>query len=373
VKKLIRCPQFGADNKENSNFCEVCGEGLKATSKFCPECGKENVEIAKFCENCGTRLKTPESGKIGSKVQNKKIPDLQANISINKPNKTVSLNLTPAESLIILDHKKHKSSPKDLLKSTLIDLIFKNVYKLDVQEVEKKGIFASKIVKKIYLQEGKNFNMPLKPHEEVFRDCLPHKSDSKRLRKLQQCVNNSYRNDYAKKKLLEPLISEGYFNVEKKFLGKKYSLTDKGIKTRQMILELKEQGKNLENWIETDPERAKAYLLMGGSNIFLTDDYHFEWFKNNSKKISKLFAGVAVGAMVYKFSHIRWYSAFKAHDIDFDDFGDDFGIDTGFDDIFSDFDAFDVFDSLDDADFDSFDSGFDIGGFDGGDFGGGDF
>ena len=130
--------------------------------------------------------------------------------------------------------------------------------------------------------------------------------------------------------------------------------------------------KNLDNWIETDPERAKAYLLMGGSNIFLTDDYYFDWFKNNSKKIAALFIGVAVVGVAYRFSNIRWYSAFSRHSngIDFDDFDDfdDFGSfdDNSFNDIFSDSDVFDTFDSMD---FDDFDSGFDSG--DGGDFGGG--
>lgn len=369
---MIKCPKCGADNEENSNFCLSCGERLQTIAQFCPECGKKHDENARFCENCGMSLETSgsEMKVVGS--QDKQTPGVNADLSMKIPGKTVSLNLTPAESLIILDHKKHQRSPKELFKSTLIDLIFKNVYKLDVQEVEKKGVFGKKIVKKINLEEGKNFNMPLKPHEEVFRQHLPRKADSKRLRKLQQRVYRAHRNNYAKKKLLEPLASEGFFTVEKKFLGNKYALSDKGIKTQQMILELKDEGKDLENWIETDPERAKAYLLMGGSNIFLTDDYYFDWFKNNSKKIATLFIGVAVVGVAYRFSNIRWYSAFSRHSqgIDFDDFDDfdDFGSfdDNSFNDIFSDSDVFDTFDSMD---FDSFDSGFDSG--DGGDFGGG--
>jgi hypothetical protein len=296
--------------------------------------------------------------------------NLKTELKVDKPDKTVSLNLTPAESRIILDHHGYGTSPKELLKVTFIDLIFKNVFKLDVHEVEKKGILGTKIVKKMYLQEGKNFNMPLKPHEEVFRKYLPSKADSKRFKKLQQRVARSSK-DYTKKKLLEPLTSEGYFTVEKKFLGKKYSLSDKGIETQQIMLKLKDEGKDLENWIESDPQRAKAYLLMGGSNIFLTDDYYFDWFKNNSKKISKLFAGVAVVGTAYAFSKIRWYSAFSRHSygINFDDFNEfDSFDDNSFNDIFSDSDTFDTFDSMD---FSDFDSGFDSGGFDGGGDGGG--
>jgi hypothetical protein len=357
VRKLIKCPECGANNDDNYNFCKSCGKKL-VKYNFCQECGHKNVDTARFCENCGMNLKTFESGSV--KTQN----------GVNDSNEIVPLDLTPAESLMILDHKTHQRTPKELFKATLIDLIFKNVFQLDVQEVEKKGILGSKIVKKTYLLEGKNFNMPLKPHEEVFRKHLPRKADSKRLKKLQQQVYKTYHNNYAQKKLLEPLSLEGFFEVEKKFLGKKYFLSNKGVETQQMIMELKDEGRNLENWVENDPERAKSYLLMGGSNIFLTDVYYFNWFKNNSKKISALFAGAAAVGTAYAFNKIRWYGAFRksySHDMDFGDF-DDFNSFDSFSDIFSDFDTFDIFDSMD---FSDFDSGFD-GGFDGGgDCGGG--
>ena len=352
---LTKCLHCGTDNEENYNFCQSCGEKLKSNYEFCPECGKENADDAKFCLDCGASLQKSNEGFKNQKTLEENSDDV------------VSLDLTPAETLIIMDQR---TLPKELLKMTFIDLIFKGVFKLDVEEVEKKGIFGTKMVKEMYLYEGKNFNMPLKPHEEVFQKNLPSKADSKRFKKLQQRVARSS-GDYAKKKLLEPLAAEGYFNVEKKFLGKKYSLSDKGIETEKMIWKLKEEGQDLEHWIESDPDRARAYLLMGGSNIFLTDDYYFDWFKDNSKKIGALFAGAAVVGTAYAFSKVRWYSAFNRHShfgMDFDDFNDFTSFDSGFNDIFSDFDSFDAFDSMDFSDFDSgFDSG---GGFDGG--GGGD-
>lgn len=368
------CPQCGATNKENSNFCEVCGEPLKTTQKLCPECGTENVEIANFCENCGTSLEMIKSNMKSLKTKYIENPDFLENNSKDNSSK-ISLNLTPAESLILLNHEGNYgqgTTSGELLKVTLIDLVFKNVFKIDVREVEKKGIFGTKTVKKTYLQEGKNFNMPLKPHEEVFRRYLPSKADSKRLRILQQRVRKAYGRRYGWKTILDPLALEGYFNVEKKFLGKKYTLSAKGIEARDMIVKLKEEGKYLDRWIDTDPERAKAYLMMGGTNVFLTDDYYFEWFKNNSKKIAALFASAAVVGTAYTFSRFRWYGTFKHHgDMDFDNFGDfgDFNDFTGdnIEDIFSDSDVFDTFDSMD---FSDFDSGFDSGGFDGGDFGG---
>ncbi|MGZ7043430.1 MAG: zinc ribbon domain-containing protein [Methanobacterium sp.] len=367
---MITCSKCGTINEDKSNFCESCGEILKSNNKICTECGEENVENAKFCMGCGVSLETSGSKIIGSKTQENK--ESESDESKDNFDRTVSLDLTPAESLVILNHgKKHGygTSTKDLLKVTFIDLIFKNVFKVDTQEVEKKGIFGKKMVKKTYLQEGKNFNMPLKPHEEVFRKYLPNKADSKRLRKLQERVYKKYRNNYAQKLLLEPLSLEGYFSEEKKFLGKKYSLSDKGMELQEMILKLKDEGKDLENWLESDPQKAKAYLMMGGSNVFLTDDYHFDWFKNNSKKISKLFIGVAAVGLAYNFSNVQWYGAFShSDDMDFDEFD---SFDDGFSDMFSDVGTFDSFDSID---FDDFDSGFDDGGFDGGggDFGGGE-
>ncbi len=361
MRILIKCPQCGADNEENYNFCQSCGEKLESNNN-CPECGVENDENAKFCVSCGASLENGES------IDNKSINGKKDSENV------VSLDLTPAESLMIMDPKYYQSGAalKDLLKMTFIDLIFKGVFKLEVEEVEKKGFFGTKIVQETNLYEGKNFNLPLKPHEEIFRKNLPSKVNSKRFRELQKRVAKHSKN-YAKKKLLEPLAEAGYFNVEKKFLGKKYSLSEKGIETQEMIYKLKNEGLNLQDWVDNDPERARAYLMMGGSNIFLTDDYYFEWFKNNSKKIGALFAGAAVIGTAYAFNKYRWYSAFNRHhshgSIDFDDFDSFDSFDDGGFDIFSDFDAFDAFDSID---FDSFDSGFDDGGYDGG-FDGGDF
>lgn len=364
VIKLIKCPKCGTDNEDNYNFCESCGEKLKFDHIFCQECGKENAVNSKFCIGCGMSLETSDSIINESEAKATNTSDM------------VSLDLTPAESLMIMDHDYYQSRTglKELLKRTFIDLIFKGVFKLDIQEVEKKGIFGTKIVQETYLYEGKNFNMPLRPHEEVFRKYLPSKLNSKRFKKLQQRVAQ-HSNNYTRKKLLEPLTLEGYFNVEKKFLGKKYSLSDKGVETQEMIFKLKDEGVDLENWVENDPERARAYLLMGGSNVFLTDDYYFEWFKNNSKKIAALFAGAAVIGTAYAFSRFRWHGGSGRHlhgGIDFDDFDDFSSFDDSFTDIFSDSDIFDTFDSVDFDSFDSgFDSGFDGGGFDGGGDGGG--
>ncbi len=351
------CNECGAKNEDKSNFCESCGEKLENII-LCPHCGKENARNNKFCMDCGVSLEQSKSSPV----------DLESSKNENADSdKKISLDLTPAESLMILHHNYQGTTIQDLLKVTFIDLIFKNVFTMDVQEVEKKGIFGKKMVKKNYLEEGKNFNMPLKSHEEVFRKHLPSKANSKRFKKLQQRVIRKYRNNYYQKLLLEPLSEQGYFNVEKKFLRKKYTLSHKGEEVREIILEFKDEGRDLDEWIDSDPQKAKSYIMMGGSNIFLTDEYYLDWFKNNSRKISQLFMGVAAAGLVYNFSNIRWYNYFSySEDMDFDDFD---GFEDGFVDIFSDNSTFDSFDSVD---FDDFDDGFDDGGGDGGDFGGGE-
>ncbi len=302
VRKLIKCPECGADNGKDARFCSLCGATIY---KFCPECGKKNIKAAKFCMDCGASF---ESEIDSLETQNNEIYDKEDIFSDNS-GKKVSLNLTPAESLMLLDPKKyvgHKESLKELLKVTLIDLILKDVFELSVET-----IYGRKTVKRNYLKKGKSFSMTLKPHEDVFRRCLLHKADSKRLQKLQEHVyHNALQHDYIMEKLLEPLASNGFFIVKKGFLRNKYVLSDKGIKAQEIMLKLKDEGKNLENWLETDPERAKAYLQICGSNIFLADEYNFKCLKDNSKKIKTLFSNKKSYSDASKNYNYGWYPVF---------------------------------------------------------------
>ena len=339
-----------------------------AGHKLCPECGKENTENANFCENCGTSLKT--IGLDKDTLDNA----IQTDTFTDNSNQMGSLNLTPAESLMILDHEKysHRTSLRELLKVTLMDLVFKNVFKVDVQEFEEGG----REVKKIYLYEGENFNIPLKAHEEIFQEVY---SEGDNLFETFQwsVLRNALKQGYAKEKLLKSLSSDGFFTIKKSLLRKKYVLSDKGVETKQIIQHLKDDGKNLEKWLETDPERAKAYMLIGGSNVFLTDKRNFKWFKNNSGRINSLFSNRRVHTDTSDFFDYYWYptTAFILGS-EIMDIG-------GIDDLFSDFNMSDIFDSVDAGDFDfgfnssesdfgGSDSGFDSGGFDsGGSDGGG--
>lgn len=306
VRKLIKCPECGADNGKDALFCSLCGATIY---KFCPECGKKNIKAAKFCMDCGASF---ESEVDSLETQNNEIYD-QKDIFSDNSGKKVSLNLTPAESLMLLDPKKyvgHKESLKELLKVTLIDLICKKVFKVNIEE-GKTSIFGRKKADKIYLEEGELFEMPLKPHEKIFLECLPSESDSKRFWVLQARVyHKALQYDYARKKLLEPLFSDDFFTIENGFPRNKYVLSDKGIKAQEIMLKLKDEGKNLENWLETDPERAKAYLQICGSNIFLADEYNFKCLKDNSKKIKTLFSNKKRYSDASKNYNYGWYPVF---------------------------------------------------------------
>ncbi len=49
----VKCPQCGAENREEAQFCKLCGGRLDVS---CPACGNENPPDSKFCDGCGQPL-----------------------------------------------------------------------------------------------------------------------------------------------------------------------------------------------------------------------------------------------------------------------------------------------------------------------------
>lgn len=49
----LRCPECGAENDAELNFCEQCGSEL---TKPCPHCGKPVGAHAAFCGHCGKKI-----------------------------------------------------------------------------------------------------------------------------------------------------------------------------------------------------------------------------------------------------------------------------------------------------------------------------
>lgn len=52
-KATLRCPECGAENDAELNFCEQCGSEL---TKSCPHCGKPVGAHAAFCGHCGKKI-----------------------------------------------------------------------------------------------------------------------------------------------------------------------------------------------------------------------------------------------------------------------------------------------------------------------------
>ena len=57
------CPNCGAYNPEETNFCQECGTRLTqpvqqapAAKRFCPNCGTEVIAGHRFCSGCGTKM-----------------------------------------------------------------------------------------------------------------------------------------------------------------------------------------------------------------------------------------------------------------------------------------------------------------------------
>lgn len=50
----MNCPKCNGEIKENSVFCQSCGEKLTDhDTKKCPKCGVSNKSTARFCSDCG--------------------------------------------------------------------------------------------------------------------------------------------------------------------------------------------------------------------------------------------------------------------------------------------------------------------------------
>ena len=52
-KATLRCPECGAENDAELNFCEQCGSEL---TRPCPHCGKPVGAHAAFCGHCGKKI-----------------------------------------------------------------------------------------------------------------------------------------------------------------------------------------------------------------------------------------------------------------------------------------------------------------------------
>ena len=182
-----------------------------------------------------------------------------------------SLNLTPAESLIIISPR---AGGDKMIKFTLIDLLLKKILKLDINE---KSNFLKGSQSSIIISEGESCQWLLKPHEEILIELILEHHELRLdefVDTLYEKIGSSieYKNGYVR----DPLIKEGYFKMQKKMLlslapYNMYSLTDNGLKVKFKIDKLLNEAENLKKWMREDLGRAKAYLSVLGSHILLTN------------------------------------------------------------------------------------------------------
>jgi hypothetical protein len=121
-----------------------------------------------------------------------------------------SMNLTPAESLMLLDPEKVPG--KIMIKLTFADLMLNGVIKAHIQE-EKQFLFTKKRI--LISREKSGSSLSLKPHEAVILD---HLHGTERLDKLAKEVYRSVGSlkTYALDYLRQPLYEQGYFQVEER-------------------------------------------------------------------------------------------------------------------------------------------------------------
>lgn len=314
-----------------------------------------------------------------------------------------SLDLTPAESLVILDRQRDfvELSAKNQIKLTLMDLLAKKVFKIYIIRHDNVTASKQKIGDGTFIIGGENYSkLDLKPHEEIFRQKFAYIQklyDNRALLPLGwfvyafvQSIPSLIKKNYNIKKgifengsdifsnlVKQTLLERNYLTIQEKkrfgFTRKKYDLTDKGIEAREKMIELKNDIEKLENLAKTSPEKAKALINSVGTNILLTKEYQIE--HTSLFKIKRITSLIPDNCNAISFYDISWYdnSGSTLMDVDIDfysniiDFFQDLGISSESDFDFSiDLDLnFDMVDGAIDASADSGSDG-------GGDSGGGD-
>ena len=251
-----------------------------------------------------------------------------------------SLNLTPAESLMIISPD---SNGNQMIKLTLMDLLLKKALKVKIDH-ESRFLKTNNIIEVI--SKNKSSKLTLKPHEEILMEIVDDNDLELKLfaKTLYNHINSSdYKNVYIRK----PLIDEGYFKIQRKMLlalvpYNTFALTEKGLEIKSKIMELLNEAEHLEEWIKEDLGRAKAYLSVLGSHILLTKIYDFE----DIKKFNRMLSYIKPEA---KTSSYYSYYLYEAPDGYVDNIGDLKSFDfldislldnfASFNEFFSDFDA----------------------------------
>lgn len=247
-----------------------------------------------------------------------------------------SLNLTPAESLMIISPN---SNGNDMIKYTLMDLIIKKALNISYREDSLKKHYNAVISK------NDAFKLKLKPHEEILMKILDnHELELNVFAEalFKRVRPSNYKNEY----IMPLLMDKGYFKRQRRMLlalvpYNAYILTDKGLKIKSKLIGLLNEVKYLEKWIREDLGHAKAYLSVMGSHILLTKTHNMD----DIKKFNRMLSYIKPDAKSSDYYSYYVYTVPNDYlnngDIDCVDFMDLTLIDNfdSFDNFFSDFDV----------------------------------
>ncbi len=253
---------------ERARFCTRCGTLIDKDSHnnpetsglICSNCGTENAFYASFCMECGTELKSTDFHE--TRAEN------------YFSHKMGSLELTPAESFLVMNLD---ADGKEMFKLTMLDLLARRVIKMQTFQ-EDKGFSVTKPAIFHEIQRGEEFEARLQQYEEVFRKPLYSYGEVELyqyvqmvLKNISPDLSNSF-SEYKEVYLINPLIKDGYMErIKKNGLDSRdhYQLTELGEDIRKKINDVLKDADYLGEWVATDPERAKAFLSAVGSHVFI--------------------------------------------------------------------------------------------------------
>jgi hypothetical protein len=252
-----------------------------------------------------------------------------------------SLNLTPAESLMIISPD---SNGNKLIKLTLMDLLLKKALNMNIGDQQAR--FLKRRYETAVITKNKSFKLNFKPHEKILMEIIDNNElELKEFVKefFKRVKSSDYKNTYVR----GPLIDKGYFRMQRKMLlslvpYNTYVLTDEGLELKSRIMELLDEAECLKKWMKEDLGHAKAYLSVVGSHILLTKTYNMEDIQKFNRMLSYINPEVKTGDYYNYYMYALPIDYMDDHgDLQSYDFLDMSLLDNfnSFDDFFSDFDV----------------------------------
>lgn len=178
--------------------------------------------------------------------------------------------LTPAETLLVRDGGQ--ASMRELLKYTLMDLILKQVLKIEDVERQLNARDPVKVYR--YVSTGETFrHYDCLRHELTFLAPFYENSDSRML--FKNCVRIGYENARTKRVLHQKVrgtteLRDAFSTSFLQTIFGGYDYTQKGLALKtQVDEELLQLENELPKLLASDKEKALAKMKLIGGNIFL--------------------------------------------------------------------------------------------------------